>query len=68
MSNEKMTEAEIKKAAETGTLSADMDTDSVLSGAEPWEPIETKMVIYSLIAAAIALVVGLILVPTSILH
>ncbi|MGE4560903.1 MAG: hypothetical protein AB7E77_11940 [Desulfobulbus sp.] len=68
MDEKKMTEAEIKKAAETGSLSADMDTTSVLEDAEPWEPIETKLCLYSFIAAAIALVIGLFIVPTSILH
>jgi len=46
----------------------DMDTGSVLEGAEEWSPIETKLVVGSLIAAGIALIIGLIIVPTSILH
>jgi hypothetical protein len=46
----------------------DMDTSSVLAGAEPWEPIETKLVVGSLICAVIALIIGLILVPTSVFH
>jgi len=65
---EEMSEAEIKKAAEEGTLSGDMDTSSVLEGAEPWEPIETKICLWSFVAAGISLIIGLILVPTSILH
>ncbi len=53
----------------TGALSGeDMDTSSVLEGAEPWEPVETKLVVGSLICAVIALVIGLILVPTSVFH
>lgn len=68
MTEKKMNEAEIKKAAEDGSLSGDMDTSSVLEGAEPWEPIETKLCLYSFIGAGIALIIGLILVPTSILH
>ena len=61
--------AESKKSTETGTLTSDaLDTDDVLEGAEPWEPIETKLVVYSFIAAAIVLIIGLILVPTSIFH
>lgn len=68
MTKKVMTETEIKKAAEDGSLSGDMDTESVLAGAEPWEPIETKLCLYSFAAAAIALIIGLILVPTSILH
>ncbi len=52
-----------------GTLSGeDMDTSSVLEGAEPWEPVETKLVLGSLACAAVALIIGLILVPTSIFH
>jgi len=68
MNDKKMSEAEIKKAAEEGTLSADMDTASVLEGAEPWEPIETKLVLWSFAAAGVALIIGLIFVPTSIFH
>ena len=61
--------AEEKQTTGTGSLTGgDMDTSSVLEGAEPWEPIETKLVVWSLAAAAIALVIGLILVPTSIFH
>jgi hypothetical protein len=52
-----------------GSLSGDeLDTSSVLEGAEPWEPIETKLVIGSLICALIALVIGLAIVPTSVFH
>ncbi len=52
-----------------GTLSGeDMDTSSVLEGAEPWEPVETKLVVGSLICAVIALIIGLAIVPTSIFH
>lgn len=68
MEEKKMSEKEIKKAAESGSLSGEIDTASVLEGAEPWEPIETKMCLYSFIAAGIALIIGLILVPTSIFH
>ncbi|PLX47079.1 MAG: hypothetical protein C0613_15160 [Desulfobulbaceae bacterium] len=68
MSEKEMSEAEIKKAAEHGVVTEDMDTESVLAGAEPWEPIETKLCLYSFIAAGIALIIGLILVPTSIFH
>lgn len=63
-----MNESETKKSADTGTLSADMDVESVLEGAEPWEPVETKLVLYSFIAAGIALIIGLFLVPTSVFH
>ncbi|WP_456385167.1 hypothetical protein [Desulfolithobacter sp.] len=64
-----MTEKKQMKSSGSGTLSGgEMDTSSVLEGAEPWEPVETKLVVGSLIAAAIALVVGLMLVPSSVLH
>ncbi len=61
--------AEEKHTTGTGSLTGgDMDTSSVLEGAEPWEPVETKLVVGSLIVAGIALVIGLILVPTSVFH
>jgi len=61
--------AEEKFEGGSGSLTGDnMDTGSVLEGAEPWEPIETKLVVGSLLAAAVALIIGLILVPTSIFH
>ena len=57
------------KTGSSGTLSAEeMDTSSVLEGAEEWSPVETKLVVGSLIAAAVALIIGLMVVPTSILH
>ncbi len=68
MADKKMTEKEIRAAVEDGGLTEDMDTSSVLEGAEPWEPIETKLVLYSFLVAIIALIIGLIVVPTSILH
>lgn len=52
-----------------GTLCATgYEAEDVLAGAEPWEGIETKLVVWSFVIAAIALVVGLVLVPTSVLH
>lgn len=68
MTEKDMTEKEIRAAVEHGEITDDMDTSSVLEGAEPWEPIETKLVLYSFLVAAIALIIGLIVVPTSILH
>ncbi|MCP3943684.1 MAG: hypothetical protein GY710_19700 [Desulfobacteraceae bacterium] len=54
---------------EKSTLSGgDYEVDDVTAGAEPWEPIETKLVLWSLAVAAIVLILGLIFVPTSILH
>lgn len=66
--SELRTEGEVQTVTESGTLSAEMDTSSVLEGAEPWEAIETKICLYSFIAAGIFLIIGLLLVPTSILH
>jgi len=45
-----------------------IEAEDVLAGSEPWEPIETKMVVWSFVIAAIALIIGLFVVPTSILH
>ena len=51
-------EVEEKQPAAQGTLSADSyDTTDVFEGAEPWEPIETKLVLWSFVVAAIALAV-----------
>lgn len=44
------------------------EVDEVLTDAEPWDSIETKLVVWSFVIAAIALIAGLFLVPTSILH
>ena len=56
-------------AASTSTLAGgEYDADDVLADAEPWEPIETKLVVWSFIIAAVVLVIGLFIVPTSILH
>ena len=53
----------------TGSLTGQMvEAEDVLAGSEPWEPIETKMVVWSFVIAAIALIIGLFVVPTSILH
>ncbi len=60
---------EKKKEQATGTLSgACDDTSSVLEGAEPWEPIETKLILGSFAVALVALIIGLLIVPTSVLH
>ncbi len=61
--------AEETKKQDTGTLSGgDMDTSSVLENAEEWEPIETKLVVWSLVAAGFFLIIGLMLAPSSIFH
>ena len=50
-----MNEAADKKEE---TLSADSyEAEDVFEGAEPWEPIETKLVVWSFIVAAVALAV-----------
>ncbi len=52
-----------------GTLSAsECEAEDVLADAEPWERFETKLVLWSWGIAAVVLVIGLIFVPTSILH
>jgi len=54
---------------QTGALAGgDYEAEDVLAGAEPWEPFETKLVLWSFAIALIALIIGLIIVPTSILH
>jgi hypothetical protein len=63
-----MQEDEAKKV-DSGSLTVqDLEAEDVLAGSEPWEPIETKMIVWSFVIAAIALIIGLIIVPTSILH
>ena len=52
-----------------GMLSGeDYEAEDVLADAEPWEPFETKLVLWSLGIAVVVLVIGLLFVPTSILH
>ncbi len=64
-----MTEEKEVHTPESGSLSAEeLDTSSVLEGAEPWGRAETQLVLGSFIAAAVALLIGLILVPTSVFH
>ncbi len=58
-----------KQASGTGSLTGEaLEAEDVLAGAEPWEAIETKLVVWSLVAAAVALAIGLAVVPTSIFH
>jgi hypothetical protein len=58
-----------QKETASGSLTTDsLEVDDVLSGSEPWEPIETKMIVWSFVIAFIALIIGLLIVPTSILH
>jgi hypothetical protein len=58
-----------EKITEKSSLSGEcLEAEDVLAGSEPWDPIETKMVVWSFVIAAIALIVGLLIVPTSILY
>ena len=58
-----------EELSDSGSLTYDsLEVEDVLAGSEPWEPIETKMVVWSFVIAAIFLILGLIFVPTSILH
>lgn len=58
-----------EKVSGKGALTGEMlEAEDVLAGSEPWDPIETKMIVWSFVIAAIALIIGLFVVPTSILH
>ena len=58
-----------KETIQSGSLTGEaLESDDVLAGSEPWEPVETKLVVWSFVIAAIALLIGLIFVPTSIFH
>jgi hypothetical protein len=60
---------EQKEVSGTGSLTGEsLEAEDVLAGAEPWEPVETKMVVWSLVCALIFLIIGLAVVPTSIFH
>ena len=54
---------------EKGTLAGgEYEAEDVLADAEPWEGFETKLVLWSWAIAAVVLIIGLFLVPTSIIH
>ncbi len=57
--------AEKSQGALTG---GQYEAEDVLADAEPWDPVETKLVVWSFVIAVIVLVIGLFIVPTSILH
>ena len=59
-----------RKRPAGGTLVVDAaGAEEAMSGAEPWAPVETKLVVWSFIAAAIALVVfGAIINATILAH
>ncbi len=53
----------------SGSLTSEsLEADDVLAGAEPWDPVETRLVVWSLVIAVVVLVIGLFIVPTSVLH
>lgn len=63
------TNSEKEGKSGSGSLTSDaLEVEDVLADSEPWEPIETKMVVWSFVIAAIVLIIGLIFIPTSILH
>jgi len=50
---------ESKNESGQGTLSAEAyDAEDILSGAEPWDPVETKLVLWSFAVAILVLAVG----------
>lgn len=51
-----------------GLMSGEYEAEDVLADAEPWEPFETHLVLWSFAIAAVVLVIGLIFVPTSVFH
>ena len=64
-----MEEEKKKEVTGTGSLSADsLEVEEVMEGAEPWESWETKLVLGSFAVAIIVLIIGLLLVPSSILN
>jgi len=60
---------EKKEISGTGSLTGEaLEVEDVLAGAEEWAPIETKLVLWSFVIAVITLIIGLLVVPTSVLH
>ncbi len=57
--------AEKSQGALTG---GQYEAEDVLADAEPWDPIETKLVVWSFVIAVVVLIIGLFIVPTSILN
>lgn len=51
-----------------GALSTNYEAEDVFAGAEPWEPIETKLVLWSFAAALFFLVVLGVLIHVYILN
>jgi len=58
-----------REKCHSGSLTGEaLEAEDVLANAEEWSPVETKLVVWSFAIAVIALIVGLIVVPTSVLH
>jgi hypothetical protein len=56
-----MTDEERKKEETYGTGSlkgGEYEAEDIFAGAEPWSPAETKLVVWSFVAAVIALAIG----------
>lgn len=53
----------------SGSMTADaLEAHDVLADAEPWIKEETQLVVWSFVIAAVTLIIGLFIVPTSVLH
>ena len=64
-----MSEERKRDVAGTGSLSVEsLEAEEVMEGAEPWESWETKLVFGSLAVAIVVLIIGLLLVPSSVLR
>jgi|Deesub1362A_J573_1020465.scaffolds.fasta_scaffold00311_43 hypothetical protein len=58
-----------KEISGTGSLTGEaLEAEDVLAGAEEWDPVETKLVLWSFVIAIIALIIGLLVVPTSVFN
>jgi hypothetical protein len=56
-------EEEKKEVYGTGSLKGgEYESEDIFAGAEPWSPIETRLIIWSFVAAAVALIIGGVLV------
>jgi hypothetical protein len=68
MAKEQTPDTESNTKPDSGSLTGDgYEAQDVFEGAEPWHPIETKIVVGSFIAAAISLVIFGILIHIYIL-
>lgn len=51
-----------EKKKESGMMGGDYESEDVFADAEPWSPVETKLVVWSFVAALFFLVVFGVLV------